>query len=875
MLTWLAGLVRRRAGRILATAAGIATAVALLATVGAFLGGSRASMTRRAIAPVEVDWQVYLNAGADPAAALGTTRAEPGVTAAVPVRYASVPALSGRAADTVSTTGAAIVLGLPPGYRTTFPGQIRDLAGKADGALLAQQTAANLRAVPGTVVSIERPGLPAAQVTVAGVVDLPHADTMLATGAAAATAPPDNVLLLPADVFAQVFDPMQAVRPDLVATQLHVRTDRRLPAAPDLAYTASTGAARHLDVALAGAGRTTDNLGAALDAARSDAAYASALFLFLATPGAAVAGLLTATVVAVAAPRRRREQALLRTRGATARRVLAIAAMEAAVSGVVGAAAGIGAAAALGAVMFGRAGAPVWLAATGAAGLAVAAGAVLVPTWRALRTGGVAAGARTAGDLPGTRPPLVLRLGLDVVALAVALVLLRVTTAHGYQLVVAPEGAPRIAVDFWAFAGPALLWLGGALLAWRIVATALRYGRSVLATVLRPLAGPLAGAVAATLHRRRQPIAAAATLIACAVAFAVSTAGFTATYRQQAEVDARLTNGADVTVAAPPGSAGGDLAGPIAATPGVRHVETIQHRFAYVGADLQDLYAVRPGTVATGAHLADAWFTGGTADGLMRQLQQRPDGILVSAETVVDFQLRPGDRLTLRITDSRTGASSPVVFRFLGVVNEFPTAPTDSFLVANADYVTGHAGAGPSTHIVDTGGADPAAVAAALRQRLGAGPAITDITAAREAVGSSLTGVDLAGLTRLELGFGLALAVAAAGLVLAVDLAERRRTFTILSVLRARPRHLAGYVAAEACVVTLPALALGAAGGAGLARVLVAILSGVFDPPPDRLALPWAYLGVVVLVVLGAAAATVTALVVATRRPALTLLRGE
>ena len=301
----------------------------------------------------------------------------------------------------------------------------------------------------------------------------------------------------------------------------------------------------------------------------------------------------------------------------------------------------------------------------------------------------------------------------------------------------------------------------------------------------------------------------------------------------------------------------------------------MQHRYAYVGADLQDLYAVRPGTVTAGAHLADAWFTGGTAADLMHRLDRQPDGILVSAETVVDFQLQPGDRLTLRVTDPRTGTQVPVTFHFLGIVNEFPTAPTDSFLVANQDYVTARAGAAADTHLVDTTGSDPAVVAAELRDRVGAGPAITDITADRALVGSSLTGVDLAGLTRIELGFALALAVAAAGLVLAVDLTERRRTFTILGVLRARPRHLAGFVAAEAVIVTLPALLLGAALGTGLAQVLVTTLSGVFDPPPDSPAVPWTYLVGVVAAVVAAVTVTVTVLVLRTRRPDLTQIRGE
>ncbi|MEU0556693.1 ABC transporter permease [Dactylosporangium sp. NPDC006015] len=876
MLIWLDGLLRHRGARLLATAAGIGTAVALLATLGAFLSRAQQSMTARAVATVGVDWQVHLDVNADPKTVLDLVRAEPGVRTALPVAYVRVPALAATIRGSVSTTGAAVVVGLPDGYRDRFPGQIRDLGGgpgDGKGVLLAQQTAANLRAVPGTVITVQRPGLTPAEVTVTGVVDLPHADTMFAgTTPGTAVAPPDNVLLLPDTTFAEMFTPLRAVRADLFTDEVHARTDRRLPADPGRAYTATGGAARHLDADLAGAGHTTDNLGAALDAARADAAYATALFLFLATPGAVLAGLLTAVIVATASRRRQREQALLRTRGATTRQVLTFAAVESAVCGVLGAGFGVAVAAALGAAVFGNPGTPLWSAAAAVAGVVVAAATVLLPAWRSLRADSVAA-VRAGAD--HDRLPLVLRLGGDVAALAAAFLVLRATSAAGYQLVLAPEGAPRIAVDYWAFAGPALLWVGAALLLWRLVELALRFGRVPLTRLLRGPAGPLAGTAAAGLRRRRRAVATAVTLIALAVGFAVAAAGFTATYRQQAEVDARLTNGADVTVtAADAGSdSSGDLAGAIAGTPGVRHVETIQHRFAYVGADLQDLYAVRPATVTAGAHLADGWFTGGTAAALMQRLDRQPDGVLVSAETVVDFQLQPGDRITLRVTDARTGAATPVDFHFLGVVNEFPTAPTDSFLVVNETYLTAKAGAGPGTHLVDTAGGDPAAVAAALRTRLGPGPAVTDITTSRALVGSSLTAVDLGGLTRIELGFALAIAAAAAGLVLAVDMAERRRTFSVAAALGARRRHLAGFVAGEAAVIVGPAVLAGVALGVGQALVLVATLNGVFDPPPDRLAVPWGYLAVVIGSGVAAAAATVAAVVARTRRPDLTLLR--
>lgn len=46
------------------------------------------------------------------------------------------------------------------------------------------------------------------------------------------------------------------------------------------------------------------------------------------------------------------------------------------------------------------------------------------------------------------------------------------------------------------------------------------------------------------MSRQRRPLARAAVLLGLAFAFAASTATVNATYQQQAEVDAQLTNGA-------------------------------------------------------------------------------------------------------------------------------------------------------------------------------------------------------------------------------------------------------------------------------------------------------------------------------------------
>ena len=46
----------------------------------------------------------------------------------------------------------------------------------------------------------------------------------------------------------------------------------------------------------------------------------------------------------------------------------------------------------------------------------------------------------------------------------------------------------------------------------------------------------------------------------------------------------------------------------LAAIPGVRTVEPLQHRFAYVGSDLQDLYGVSPEHIVDVTALQDAYF---------------------------------------------------------------------------------------------------------------------------------------------------------------------------------------------------------------------------------------------------------------------------
>ena len=758
----------------------------------------RWTMTDGAVSRVAVDWQVEVQPGTDAGQVLTTVRQQPGVRTALPVSFADVTGLSATTGGSTQTTGAGVVVGLPDNYRKTFPGELRDLSGASTGVLVAQQTAANLHAAPGDVILIDRPGATPASVTVDGIVDPIEADTLFQKVGAPVGAQP-------------------TAPPTLVRHQAHVRLDHALPSDPAAAYSDMLGRANNLEVKLAGGGLVGNNLAAALASARSDALYAQILFLFLGVPGAALAAFLTSTVAGAGAERRRGEQALLRTRGATTRQLVQLSIQEALVTGTIGAA---------------------------AIGLATAGATVALPAWRDAREITVAAARRTRGR---DARPRWMRWYLDAILLGLGALVFWLTSRNGYKLVLAPEGVPSISVNYWAFSGPALVWVGFALASWRVADMVLGRGRPLVARALRPLGGTLAPTMAASLSRQRRTLSRAVVVVGLSLTFAASTATFNATYRQQAEVDAKLTNGADVAVTESPGVAvGRSEIAKLEKVPGVRSVEPIQHRYAYVGSDLQDLYGVRPSTIVAATSLQDAYFEGGSANGLIRALAHQPDGILVSLETVHDFQLKAGDALTLRLQNGETKQFRDVTFHYLGVAKEFPTAPSDSFLVANADYVAKATGSDAvGTFLVDTGSKNVTTVARRVHTLVGARAGVADLASSRRVIGSSLTSVDLAGLTKVELGFAVVLAAAATGLTLALGLAGRRRSFAIISALGARRRQLAAFVWAEALIMVVGGLALGAVGGWVISVMLMKVLTGVFDPPPSHLAVPWLYLAAV------------------------------
>jgi putative ABC transport system permease protein len=285
----------------------------------------------------------------------------------------------------------------------------------------------------------------------------------------------------------------------------------------------------------------------------------------------------------------------------------------------------------------------------------------------------------------------------------------------------------------------------------------------------------------------------------------------------------------------------------------------MQHRYAYVGTDLQDLYGIDPTTIGKATSMANAYFANGDAGKTLSVLKDTPAAVLVSEETVNDFQLTEGDTINLRLQGG-DHQYHVVPFVFAGVVREFPTAPRDSFLVANASSVAKMTGVDAREVVLMRSDGHIAAVQRAAENLVAGTPGVrvTNLTEASQLIASSLTAVDLAGLTQLDLTYAVLLIAGSTGLVLALGLADRRRSFAILTTLGAKPRALAAFIWSEGLALLILGGIAGSIIGGLVAQMLVTELQGVFDPPPEHLAIPWPYLAGIVA---AASVATIGAIV--------------
>jgi putative ABC transport system permease protein len=876
------GLVRDPARTIVRVAV-LTASVALVVGMLVFIGDSMRTASASAVRAVPLDWQGPVASQGQDVQIATRVAAQPGVQSAFATATAPFATATHSGPTGHTATGTGSLLAVPPAYGKSIH-TFRLLQGglRAGQVVLDQQMAATLQAKLGDTVRLSsgKGALPHAY-RVSGIAIITAPDQVFqplnpVVGPAPAQ-PPSNAAIMPFGTFASTYAPDLSVvttASALANTQPGAQSGVQWEVQANLAQAPLQGGSpssalkqadqtrNRVERSLAGRVQFVDNLADGLNTAAGDALYGEALYILLALPG----GLIAMGVAYLAAlgtrERDRLDMALLRARGARRRDLLTLALVESAliglVAGTLAAAVGIGAVDLMVGSIALSTGAVLAILALSAVVAMLGSAAARVGAAESVIRAEVASSRRGVAE---TRPPAWRRYYLDLAALAGSGLIYWLTIRTGFSAVVNPDSNPTLSLAVYMFFGPALLWLGATLLLVRLRARALGW---LTTRTARRNEGSLRSLVLASAGRRAPAINRGLVIVGLLLAFGTSLAIFSATYDQQARVDAQLTLGADVTASAAPGAGGSHaLQKRVAGVPGVTATTAVQHSYAYVGPDLQDTYGIDAASFQQTTTLRDSYFVGGTAGELMSRLAHTRDGILVSLETITDYSLHQGDLLKLRVLDQRTGKFRVARFHVVGTVQEFPSAPRDSFMVANGSYLESltHSG-GPNEVFANVNG-NPSAVAtgvAAATRSLGARVGNIDQQTAQTV--TSLTTVDMKGISRIEETFTVLLVAAAMVLFVATAVSERRHELATMASVGASLRTLGAFVWSEALLVLGAAGILAAGLGWLVARMLVAMLTHVFDPPPDALAIPWGFLSL-----LGGAAvlATVLAIVLSRR----------
>ena len=887
MTLWLtAHTIRRAPRRLVLGALGVAFPVAMFAATLLFVDDADRAMTQVALQPVQIEMRALgTSLDADMTSISHDLAGVPGVASAQPFASTDVVVRAPGAGQ-----WTARLFAVDPSYFSDRP-WLRVVSGTPGGGALLDESLQN---TPGfgsaSHVSIALPGdAPklALSLPITGAVDLRQATTWFAIPYGEVqgdiVAVPRAILIdfatfqrqiLPVlqgwattGGISPVFDPGSTDLPP-VSVESHVSVDHTTyPPDPTRATVWSGQLRRILERQAPGSILVADNAAETLVLAQADATNAKILFLLLGIPGVLAAGALGLAAGSALAEAHRREEALLRLRGATSAQVARAAAADAAIGGLVGSIVGL--LVAIGAVSL-VAGGPVWrgvaasrLLTTAILALAVGTMTTVIRLIRLRRAGRRSEVAVERRLLERGWRPLWKRSFLDVIFIALGLGILGINHAAG-GLSQAPIEGTSLALSFYVLLAPVALWLGVTLLVVRIVLAALALkagpGRS------RPLPN-WRGANVRWTSRRPARMAVALVLGTLAVAFGTQVLAFAATYRTAKSIDAQAALGSDLRLTP------ADLTFELPSLgPGIAAVSPFRLVPARAGSDRKTIMAIDLSSYPAVSTMAPRILVGEGP----QALADDPQGVLVLSELATDFEVGPGDTLPITIYPDDFEKSTNLKLHVLGVYGSFPptSPPPDqpAELVMSTAAIPRTVPAPPDFYLARVAPGRPitdvaAELSGTLADRFG-------VTTVGDPYQRGLTALNLEGLGRIEALGGALIAAVGVAVLGAFLVLERRREFAVLRAIGADTLRVLTGPAQEGGLVVLGSLMIGVPVGLGLALLTVRVLGLFFSLPPPLLTVPVrALVGFVLFIVLMSAAALAAALGAVTRVQPATVLR--
>ena len=785
----------------------------------------------------------------------------PGVAAADGLGFVDL-ARGSLAAGRTGLPEPVRVFAFTAAYQRHHP-SIRIVAGgfEPGSALLSAEAAAALGTEPGDTIEMHLPGraTPLA-VPVSGVLDLTEAQPLFASRRSTTLEQflyvPDSIVIDPATFREEILPAFGRTRANLGSVikrfpvrELDVLVDRStLRADPGEALTQTTRIADALRRIAPGQDYLIDNVSNALRVARDDAAAGRRMFLFLGLPGVLMACVLAGYAGGVQAAAERRERAILRMRGAHRghlRRIAAAKAFAFALAGsLLGITLGVGSVAAILGTDTLAAADPLNLARSALVAFAVGAVITGLALYLPARRSVAREISEERRELQTTDVPQWRRWSLDLVLLAAAGIA-EVLAVRGGALD-PPAGSVysgvAISLSSNLFAAPLLAWIGGVLVGVRLLLALLQR----LPSPPPMPTGPVVRAIRArSLRRRPWALATGMVGLGLIVAFGTNLAVFGATYDAAKVTDARFEVGADLRItpnvlsARPPTSSSAPELR-VAGVPTVSPVMFGLENSVLIGPHNQGakaLGAIDPSTFARVAPLPDSVFVGRTGADTMAALAADPVALLVDAETADDLDIEAGDDVEV-ILALGTDQETRVGFRVAGLYERMPGFPEGVNVVANLSTYQEETG----LRTVDFFLADVTGNGEAARDRaiaaLGAGPGAAnplEIETPATALGrdqSSLTALNVNGLSELGSLFVLSMSAAVVAIFVFGLMLQRRREYVTLRALGAGIREVRALVLGEAVVVAAAGLATGLLVGTGVAVLLVGVLRALFVLEP-------------------------------------------
>jgi putative ABC transport system permease protein len=741
-------------------------------------------------------------------------------------------------------------------YRGRDPSiRIVDGSYQAGHGLLSVEAARALGVRAGDVVQLRVPGRAnALHVPISGITDLTRAKSLFYSRQGQQLEQfvyVRNSLVVEPEIFARSIVPAfqkatasgQTVRSQPIL-EVDIALEREpLDADPGTALAQTTAVAQAVTKIAPGQDDLIDNISNALMVARGDARVAKRMFVFLGLPGALLAAILTSYAGGVLAGALRREQAILRIRGANRRHLLRMHALRSLLLAAAGSVLGVGlglvsAAAVLSADDLARASTASLLGSA-----ALSAGCGFVATSVALYAAGVRAIRRQISEERAqlsSRRPLWRLLGFDILILVpVAVYVLHARRTGAFEGVSGSVYYGRsVSLRLQLVIIPIGVWLGSVLLLARVVGLLLsrlplprrqRFGR------------PLRGLLTRSIRRRSWAAVSAVIMVGLIVALGTSLASFSASYDRAKAADARFVVGSDIRVTPGPTSAidhPPEYARALA-VPGIQSVTPVVFGLSNAlvesetNEDAANMAAVDPTAFEQIAPLADGNFVGQSAATAMNALQSHPTGVFVESELADRLDVEQGDEVQVLFARG-TKKQKLTTMKVLGLFTQLPGFPEGATLLTNLRRQVQLI---PSTNatffLAHTSDPSPGTLHRAV-EVLRDGPAAADPLQidSRETTldkdQSSLAALNIRGLLTLNSSYALAMAATAITVYVFGLLLQRRREYVTLRAQGVRRGLIRSLLVFEAGGVAVVGGAVGVLVGVAMAYFLVRVLRPLF-----------------------------------------------